>query len=454
MSLRTRAVVSHIAVALAAIVAAFVVARLLTPEALIQRLHQGGQSGARVEGDARPGQVSQGEGAGRYEGARQSGGAGGAQRGRDGGDHSGGALGDPSPNAAVSQSPALSSGADTNTTPSSSSALAPKGGGVGNDSGAHVVDLTDQVIAAVDQTLLVGVFVGCVVAVLLGWILGSRMTRDVVVLREATSTLASGDFSARVPRGGGPEIDGLAADINTLAEGLDLTEQRRTRLLDDVAHEMRTPLTVVIAGLEALADGITDPGPDTVDPLIRHARRLSRLSEDLTLLAQLQEGVLTHHLSAMNLGELVGSAGHMLAPQATEAGLSWSVEIPDEPVCALVDADRLDQLLTNLVVNAIHATSAPGAISMRLDVHGAWAHLAVTDTGIGMDQATIARVFERFYRVRRADSGGGTGIGLTIAQAIAQAHGGTLRATSAGLGQGSTLTLVIPTIPCDFDSDG
>jgi histidine kinase len=227
----------------------------------------------------------------------------------------------------------------------------------------------------------------------------------------------------------------MAASLRTLGATLAETEARRTRLLGEVAHEMRTPLTVLDGHLEGMVDGVIPVAPQTVATLQAETRRLRRLSDDLSALSRAEEGRLGIVRQPIDLAQVAARAAQRLRPQADDADLTLVVDSPT-PTMVSADADRIAQVVTNLVGNALRATPAGGRVEVRIGVDGAHAVVAVTDTG------------ERFYRVPGARRGGsgesGSGIGLTISRGIALAHDGTLTAASPGPGQGATLTLRIP----------
>lgn len=237
------------------------------------------------------------------------------------------------------------------------------------------------------------------------------------------------------------ELAELAGDINLLGSSLAETESRRTRLLGEVAHEMRTPLTVIDGYVEAMIDGVVPVTPERLGQVSDEVRRLRRLSEDLSALSRSEEGRLDLRLQETDLAAVVATATERLRPQAEDAEIG--LVVAPGTVAAVVDADRVAQVVTNLVGNAIAATPPGGTISVGCTHHDEEAVITVTDTGAGLEPADLDRVFERFYRARPGASGG-TGVGLTIARAIVRAHGGDLRASSAGPGLGATFTARLP----------
>ena len=321
--------------------------------------------------------------------------------------------------------------------------------GVGGGPGAGRM-VREQFIAAVDSALLVGVGVGALAAAVIGAAAAYRLARPLERLSAATREMASGRYDVEVPAPGTRELDDLAEGVRTLGASLRETEERRVRLLGEVAHEMRTPLTVVDGYVEGMIDGILPADDETLALVSGEMRRLRRLADDLSSLSRAEEGRLDLTVGDVDLADVVRQAVERLRPQAEDAGVGLLVTVPGTPVPVVVDADRIAQLITNLVGNALRATSAGGGVTVSLDLVDDTVVTRVSDTGEGLDPSDVERVFERFYRVpgrRRPEQGSGdegSGIGLTVSRRIADAHGGSLTAGSPGRGQGATFTLALP----------
>lgn len=295
-------------------------------------------------------------------------------------------------------------------------------------------------VAAMNNALLIGVLAGVLAALLAGVYGSRRIMRPLEAVSRATHELTAGRYDQRVALPRERELAAVAEDVNALAARLGETEARRVRLIGEVAHEMRTPLTVLDGYVEGLVDGVFAPGPQILDEMAGEVRRLRRLAEDLSALSRAEEGRLDLRPVDTDLARVAAAAAERLRPQAEDAGVELTVEAAG-PVPLRGDPDRLAQVVTNLVGNALAATPAGGRIMVRAALRDGQAQVAVADTGIGLAGADLDRVFERFYRVGpRA----GSGIGLTISRKIAEAHGGTLSADSAGPGRGATFTLRIP----------
>lgn len=302
--------------------------------------------------------------------------------------------------------------------------------------------LRDQFSTAVDNALLIGTGVGVLVAAVVGIVAAMRILSSLRQVRDATKTIASGRYDVRVPELPDQDLQGLGEDVNALATNLADTEQRRVRLLGEVAHEMRTPLTVVDGTLEAMIDGVLPTDAEQLENLRGEVRRMRRLSDDLSLLSKSQEGRLAIECSDMDLRSVVNAAAERLRPQAEDAGLTLACA-PGAPVAVQGDALRIAQVVTNLVGNAIAATPAGGAVRVSVDSTPS-PRFVVADTGVGLKPEDLERVFDRFYRVPGRVSGKGSGIGLTIARQLMRGHGGDLAVHSDGEGRGSQFTATFP----------
>jgi signal transduction histidine kinase len=311
-----------------------------------------------------------------------------------------------------------------------------QGGGAGNVHSAFVSALTAALLAG----LLASVAAAGLAAAFVTW----RLLRPLNAVRAATRRIAAGHYQASVPVPTEPELAALAADVNTLATALAGTETRRVRLLGEVAHEMRTPLTALEGYMEGLIDGVFAPEPEILGAASDELRRLRRLADDLSTLSRAEEQRLDLHPADTDLADLARRAADRLAPQFRDGHVTLTVHAAGAlPVRA--DPDRITQVLTNIIGNALTATSPPGTVTVDARAAGDRAEIAVTDTGTGLAAADLERVFERFYRAHgQPRRSSGSGIGLTIARNIARAHGGEVTASSPGPGHGATFVLALP----------
>ena len=330
------------------------------------------------------------------------------------------------------------------------------GFGLGRGQGRSDAVSETQLRSALDESLvpalLVGVGAALITAALVAMFVGSRLLRPIDELRSATRRMADGDYSATVPMPAEAELASLARDVNELGAHLAATEQRRTRLLGEVTHELRTPITVIRGQTEGLIDGVVTPSPEVFAALADEAARLQRMVEDLTLLSRAEEGTLEIHFADLDLATVAAVAAERLRPQFDYEGIALVVEVNDRarPLPVRGDDDRLNQVLSNLLGNALGHTPAGGTVTLRTGRDRSMAFVDVIDTGPGIPADELERIFERFYR--RPDDGvptsrpmhAGRGIGLTIARGLARAQGGDVVASSAGPGTGATFRLTIP----------
>jgi histidine kinase len=301
---------------------------------------------------------------------------------------------------------------------------------------------------ALTTGLLLGTLASVVLALIAAGLVTRRLERPLTAVREATRSIAAGNYQASVPVPRDPELAGIASDVNTLAARLADTEARRSRLLGEVAHEMRTPLTALEGYVEGLIDGVFAPEPEVLGAAGEELRRLRRLADDLSALSRAEEQRLDLKPVPADLAVLAAQAARRLAPQFSDAGVTLTIEA-SPPVMVRADPDRVTQVLTNVIGNALTATPAGGSVTVgtraSTGTGQAQAAVQVTDTGVGLSAADTERVFERFYRVPGQPRGAsGSGIGLTIARNIARAHGGDLTITSPGPGRGAAVTLTLP----------
>jgi signal transduction histidine kinase len=305
-------------------------------------------------------------------------------------------------------------------------------------------DLRSAFLSALSTALVVGMLASIVVAGVVAALVTRRLLRPLDAVRRATRGIAAGSYAVRVPIPSEPELAALATDVNTLAMALADTEARRVRLLGDVAHEMRTPLTVLDGYVEGLIDGVFPSGPDTFASLSEELRRLHRLAQDLSSLSRAEEQHVDVHPVDTDLADLARRTALRLLPQFQDMAVTLSVNADEEvPVC--VDPDRITQVLTNLLGNALLATPAGGAVAVTAAAAAGRGVVVVTDTGSGLAEEDLDRIFERFYRVQGSSRrSGGSGIGLTIARGITRSYAGDVTAASAGKGHGASFSLTLP----------
>jgi signal transduction histidine kinase len=281
-----------------------------------------------------------------------------------------------------------------------------------------------------------------VLALVTGLLVARRITRPIARLIAVTRSMAGGDRGSRAGDVQGlGELRELGAAFDQMADSLDRQDQIRRDLVAGVAHELRTPIAVLQAGHEALLDGVAEPTPDELSSLRDEVLRLARMIGDLQTLAAADAAVLHLTRHRCDLADIAAEAADSLARRFEAAAIDLDRRLSAVPV--LADARWLHQVVTNLLTNALKFTAAGGTVTIRTAPAGADAVLEVADTGVGIPAEDLPRVFDRFWRGRSAGQTSGSGIGLTIAAELAQAHGGELTAASTE-GAGTTMTLTLP----------
>jgi histidine kinase len=318
------------------------------------------------------------------------------------------------------------------------------GGMMGGTEGGLMTDVEAGVKSGFTRALLWATAVSAAVAVTAASFASVRVLRPLEEVRRVTRRLATGSYRERVPIPEERELEALAADVNALAQALEETEKRRLRLVSEVAHEMRTPVATLKGYMEGLLDGVFQPTAETFAAAAGEAARLERLAADLSALSRAEEGRVELRLEETDLGEVAAEVADRLRPQYDDQQVELVVE-PGPPLPVLADRDRIAQVFTNLIGNALTYTPSGGEVVVRPEKVADQARVAVIDTGRGLTADQLEMVFERFYRADRSVAGG-TGIGLTIARSLARLHGGDLSASSPGTGRGATFTLTLPPV--------
>ncbi|WP_309228900.1 HAMP domain-containing sensor histidine kinase [Microcoleus sp. FACHB-831] len=288
------------------------------------------------------------------------------------------------------------------------------------------------------------VVVGGTTATLLSYWVSKRIMQPLTQMERSTRRLAAGKLDERLPASEIPEINRLANSFNRMAASLEGVEQRRRELISDLTHELRTPLTIVRGYLEEMADGSIDPSPEIYQQLTKETKRLERLVNDLQELSKAEAGYLPINLQPANLRPLLESLVEKFADQLLEDGPVIRLDCPPQLPLVLADIDRVEQVIVNLLGNAVRYT-ANGSIIVRVwsEANRLW--IAVADTGGGIAPEDLPHVFERFFRAdkSRSRNSGGTGIGLAISRRLVELQGGKIEVESQ-LGKGSTFRFYLP----------
>ena len=301
----------------------------------------------------------------------------------------------------------------------------------GSQRPAFANPVASRISEVVNRSLFWAGIGAAAIGTLLVWFLSRRTLAPLQSLGAAARRLGSGDFSQRAETTGPTEIRELAHSFNVMAEGLEEAERQRRNLTADVAHELRTPLSNIQGYLEAIRDGLVDPTPEAIDTIHGQALHLSRLVEDLRLLAQVEAGALQLQPSPVRIDELLQSSVEAVRPRAEGKGVDLSLDVAPSLPTADLDETRIAQVVGNLLENAITHTPEGGRVSVSARVlrqaqdEREAVEVTIADTGSGISSEELPRLFDRFYRVdpSRDRSTGGAGLGLTIARRLVEAHG-------------------------------
>jgi two-component system OmpR family sensor kinase/two-component system sensor histidine kinase BaeS len=308
--------------------------------------------------------------------------------------------------------------------------------------------LEEIFVARLRRWLVAGGLLAGGLGLLLGLALSRSLTAPLQRMAAAARAIAKRDFSRRVDVEGSEELSEVARAFNEMAVALERSEKQRQNMVADVAHELRSPLSVLQGNLRAILDDVYPLDKAEVSRLYDETRLLSRLVDDLRELALADAGQLRLSLQPTDVAQVARSTADSFAPAAEAQDVELRVDVEDGLPAVQADADRLAQILRNLLVNALHHTPAGGSVRIQASQQDGFVDMAVSDTGVGIPPDDQARVFDRFWRADRARTrderwARGTGLGLSIAQSLVEAHGGRIWIESE-LGVGSTLHFTLP----------
>ncbi len=326
-----------------------------------------------------------------------------------------------------------------------------------------------------NQSIVLLVWIsGCGLALalpILAFAMAARVFRSYAIpladIMDAAEAVTAGNLGVQVQEQGSREFQRLAHSFNRMTAELARTDQQRRNLTADVAHELRTPLHIIQGNLEGILDGVYAPTPEHIDATLQETRTLARLVDDLRTLSLAESGQLPLHREPMDVHELLADVATSFSPQAESTGIDLTVVADASvPLTLYGDPGRLDQVLSNLVSNALRYTSSGGCITLGAQLVHAQdrelIELTVADTGEGIAADDLPFIFDRFWRGDRARThtgGVGSGLGLAITGQLVKAHGGTIDVTSA-IGQGTTFTVTLPIetlsteLPTELPSNG
>lgn len=305
-------------------------------------------------------------------------------------------------------------------------------------------DLDEAFREALNVSLIWAGVIAIAAAVIISFLIARHFTRPIHDMAGATERIAAGDYSQMVEVKPGDEIGDLADSLNRMVGSLDDTERMKRELMGNIAHELRTPLTTISGYMEGLSDGVLPAEPQTYDLIKGEADRLSRLVDDLQRLSRAESGREVMNIISLAVEPAVDRIAARLKPGFGQKGVALNVEV--EPgIGVMADEDKLEQVLVNLLDNALLYTDNGGSVTVSAFGAGDMMEISVSDTGRGIPARDLPYVFERFYRSDKSRSreSGGSGIGLTIVKSYIDAMGGDVTVDSVE-GDGTTMKVSLP----------
>ncbi|MCB9008773.1 MAG: HAMP domain-containing protein [Ardenticatenaceae bacterium] len=297
----------------------------------------------------------------------------------------------------------------------------------------------------VNRAIFLAALGATAVSLIIGVALARSLTKPIQEITKATQLVAQGDLAQQVPVRSDDELGRLATSFNQMSADLAKSRDLRRQMTADIAHDLRTPLSLILGHAEALSDGVLPPTPETFDVIHDEARRLNRLVEDLRLLSLAEAGELPLAMRLVPPKSLLERAVVAHSPAAQQKQIRLALNVSANLPEVLADPDRLAQVLDNLLTNALRYTPENGRIHLSATQTTTAVQLKVQDSGPGMNAAELAHVFDRFYRgdKSRQRHEGSSGLGLAIARSIVESHNGRIWAESAP-GQGATFIIELP----------
>ena len=300
-------------------------------------------------------------------------------------------------------------------------------------------------IARINQDLLVGALGAVALSLLLGLLLSSTLTRPLQELIIATRDVAQGNLEREVPVRSKDELGDLTKSFNQMSSRLKHSRDLRRNMTADIAHELRTPLSIILGHTEALSEGKLAPSPETFDIVYDEAKRLSLLVEDLRTLSLSEAGELTLTLEPASPSDLIDRVLGAYLPKARAANITMETDADASLPDVNVDSHRINQVFGNLLDNAFRYTPSEGRIKLSARSVSNGIEFRIQDSGPGISEVDLPQIFDRFYRgdKSRSRQDGGSGLGLAISKSIIEAHDGQIWAESVG-NEGTTIAFVLP----------
>jgi len=322
-----------------------------------------------------------------------------------------------------------------------------QGFGFGSGQGASMMaELFTGFRAGVFEALAWAAGAAVLVAVLISLLLSRSILRPLRDMMQASQRISEGHYDERVRVGGADELGQLAERFNGMAEKLHQVEAMRRQLIGDVSHELRTPLTAIKGSMEGLMDGVLPASDETYQQIHQEADRLNRLVDDLQELSRVEAGAYELDLRPTDLAPILETLAKRFRQPFEAKRVGFDLSLPASLPPVLADEHRILQVLTNLTANALQYTPEGGSVAISAIRANAHVQLTVRDTGAGIAPEHLSHLFDRFYRVDKSRSraaGGGSGIGLTIAKYLVEAHGGKIWVESEGVGKGSAFSFTL-----------
>lgn len=310
---------------------------------------------------------------------------------------------------------------------------------------ANASSLDEAFRDALNYSLLWGGIAAIVVAVVVSLMISRRLTIPVHNMAAVTGKIAEGDYSQRVDVVSGDEIGSLAQSLNTMAASLEESQRMRRELMANIAHELRTPLTSISGYMEALSDGVVPATTETYEMIQNESSRLSRLVDDLQRLSRAESGRESVDLTVIRIAPFLERIKLKMKPQYLAKGVLLLTSVKPSGLELTTDEDKLDQVLVNLLDNALRYTDSGGEVKVACREADGLLEMKVQDSGRGIGPEHLPHIFERFYRADKSRSReeGGSGIGLTIVKRYVESVGGHIKVES-GVGKGTVFTITFP----------